>query len=659
MTSPEQPATAASPADSAASSTAIERILLETFGHDRFRNGQRCVIDHLLAGRSAAAVFPTGGGKSLCYQLPALLLPGVTLVVSPLIALMKDQIDALQARGVAARRLDSSLTADEYRETLEGARTNTLKLLFVAPERFNNERFRAAMRGVRVSLFAIDEAHCISEWGHNFRPDYLKLARYAEEFGAERVLALTATATNKVLDDITAALSIAPECAIRTAFHRENLSLRFTPVTASERDAALIERFRSRPRGPSIVYVTQQRTTHVVADQLTRAGFDAAPYHAGMTPEARAETQDRFLASKDEVIVATIAFGMGIDKPDIRYVYHYNLPKSLESYSQEVGRAGRDGLPATCELLACADDLTTIEAFVYGDTPTQAAVRGVVRELFAPDAEDPLLLDLYDMAYRFDVRELVLKTLLTRLELDGYFEGGTPEFGKYRFVPARSSAEILSELSGDQRGFVQEILRRVEKKRTWFHVDPAQIARDLNTPRDRVIRALQHLSDREWIDLRAERVRLRYHRLRLPEDGDALADELFEQALAREKAELGRVQQVLDLIGLDGCQASELGAYFGERLSAPCGRCSHCTVGRQQMHAPTVGAVDEAVVRRGLALRIDHPLLDDPVALSRFLCGVSSPRIQRAKLASDPLFGALSAVPFADVRAAVEHERES
>jgi len=263
------------------------------FGFETFRPGQEAVVEHLMAGHSAAAVFPTGGGKSLCYQLPALLLPGLTLVVSPLIALMKDQIDTLTRRGIAAARLDSTLDAATYRTVMEQVRTGTLRLLYVAPERFNNERFREAITPLRIALFAVDEAHCISEWGHNFRPDYLKLAGFARACGAERVLALTATATERVLADICEGLTIDPERAVRTGFYRPNLSLVTTPVSAA-------------------------------------AGFEARAYHAGMQDEVRAAIQDWFMASDRAIVVATIAFGMGIDKANIRYVYHYNLPKSLE-----------------------------------------------------------------------------------------------------------------------------------------------------------------------------------------------------------------------------------------------------------------------------------------------------------------------------------------
>ena len=251
---------------------APDELLRGKFGFASFRPGQEQVIGHLLAGRSAAAVFPTGAGKSLCYQLPALMLPGLTLVVSPLIALMKDQIDRLKKRGIAAARLDSTLTADENRTLMAALRAGELKMLYVAPERFVNERFREAIQRLRVSLFAVDEAHCISEWGHNFRPDYLKLAQFAKLCHAERVLALTATATPPVLKDICHGFGIVPQCAVRTGFYRANLMVLTTPISTSERDATLVDRLKTRPLGPMIVYVTLQRTAETVAATLAAAG---------------------------------------------------------------------------------------------------------------------------------------------------------------------------------------------------------------------------------------------------------------------------------------------------------------------------------------------------------------------------------------------------
>ncbi len=375
----------------------VEMLLRSRFGLAEFRPGQREVIDALRIRNSALAVLPTGGGKSLCYQLPALLFTGVTLVVSPLIALMKDQIDYLRRRGIAAARLDSSLETAELREVGDKLRGGTLQLLYVAPERFNNERFLADLRRdtVRIALFAVDEAHCISEWGHNFRPDYLKLAETARELGVERILALTATATPAVVKDICAAFKIPPECAVVTGFHRPNLELQTTPVTIAERDARLLDRLLARPPGPTIVYVTLQRTAERVAEQLAAAGLPARAYHAGLDTPSRTAVQDWWTRSDRAIVVATIAFGMGIDKADVRYVYHFNLPKSLESYSQEIGRAGRDGAPSIVELFACGADVPILENFAYGDTPTRAAVTAVVDELQAAGpAFDVSLADL-------------------------------------------------------------------------------------------------------------------------------------------------------------------------------------------------------------------------------------------------------------------------
>ncbi len=635
--------------------------LAETFGYGDFRPGQEEVIGHLLAGRSAAAVFPTGGGKSLCYQIPALLLPGLTLVVSPLIALMKDQIDQLTRRGVAAGRLDSTLTIDEVRALMDAVRKGTLRLLYVAPERFNNERFREAISRTRISLFAVDEAHCVSEWGHNFRPDYLKLAGFGKLCGAERTLALTATATPQVLADVCRGFGIAPECAVRTGFHRENLTLRFTPVHAADRDALLRERLApgpaGAPPGPTIVYVTQQKTAEDVAAALMSAGVPALAYHAGMEDAERARVQDWFLESAEAVVVATIAFGMGIDKADIRKVIHYNLPKSLENLAQEIGRAGRDGQPAICEILTCTDDLLALQSFAYGDTPDLAAVRGLLEEL-ASSSESPaaMELSLYDLSARHDIRLLVVRTLLTYLELAGYLEAGTPIYAEYELRPLVPFEEILNRFAGERREFLRGVFGQARKAKIWSHIDLEAAARALGAPRDRLVRALDYLAEQGLLEVRAAGLRHPYRWVRRPPDLDALAKDLHQRTLEREIREIARLDQVLTLAAHDGCQTAFLAAHFGEQLPGPCGHCSWCENGGQpaKLLPPTPVHLDEAALQRATALRREIPDLASPRALARFLTGLPSPRQTRGKLKSHPLFGAFAHVPFADVLRRVE-----
>ncbi len=629
--------------------------LKETFGYDQFRPGQEAVIERLLAGRSAAAVFPTGGGKSLCYQLPALLLPGVTLVVSPLIALMKDQIDALSARGVAARRLDSTLDGQAYREVMTQLRNGELRLLYVAPERFNNERFREAIARVRVSLFAVDEAHCISEWGHNFRPDYLKLAGFAERIRAERVLALTATATPRVLDDICRVFSIAPECAVRTGFYRPNLHLVSTRVTAQDRDAVLRKALEGRPPGPTIVYVTLQKTAEALAARLAEAGWPARAYHAGLEDEQRAEVQDWLMGSDHALVVATIAFGMGVDKANIRYVYHYNPPKSLENYAQEIGRAGRDGEPSVCQLLFCPDDLNVLENFIYGDTPSEEAVGGLIRDLFG--REPSFDLALYELSSRHDIRPLVLRTLLTYLELDGLLEAGTPFYDAYKFKPLLSSREILERFEGERREFLRGLFGQARKGRVWLGVDPAAAAAALGCSRERIVRALDWLGEQRMLEVQAAGVRHRYRRLRSPDDLEQLAAELYQRCLVREQAELGRLRQVQELVASRQCHTAVLAAHFGETLEAPCGHCGAC---RGEVSPPierTARPVRATLAEELAPLLASYPeILATPLAIARLLCGIASPRLSRSKLTGNKLFGALADVPFGQVMGWVESQ---
>ncbi|HEU4559755.1 MAG TPA: ATP-dependent DNA helicase RecQ [Longimicrobium sp.] len=633
--------------------TDLQTLLRERFRLPAFRPGQERVIRALLEQGGALAVFPTGGGKSLCYQLPSLLLDGVTLVVSPLIALMKDQIDALRALGIDAARLDSSLPWEEAKGVERRLLSGELRLLYVSPERFNNERFLELLKRVHVALFAVDEAHCISEWGHNFRPDYLKLADIARSMGAARVLALTATATPAVVDDICDSFAIAREAAVVTGFHRPNLFLSVHPTRPHERDRVLLERIRSRPAGPGIVYVTLQKTAERVAKLLDDAGIPARAYHAGMNDDVRAQVQEWWKASDRATVVATIAFGMGIDKADVRYVYHYNLPKGLESYSQEIGRAGRDGQPSVVELLGGMDDVATLENFAYGDTPTEQSVRAMVDELLG--AGSSFDVSIFDLSSRHDIRQLVVKTALTYLELLGVLHQGTPFYSGYRIRLNIDLKELLAKFTGERQEFVRGIFRQAAFGRTWYTLNPEEAGRQLTSDRGRVVRAVEYLGEQGWAEVQASDARLRFTRAETHASAEALTAELVERFARREEQEVGRVRDVVALASNDGCITNALLAHFGEVRAEPCGHCTWCETRHPAVFPapPPAPPVDTSVSAGEVqALRLAHPdVFAAPRQVARFLCGLTSPAVSRARLGRHPLFGALEDRRFAEVLA--------
>ncbi|MBA3559863.1 MAG: ATP-dependent DNA helicase RecQ, partial [Gemmatimonadaceae bacterium] len=351
------------------------------FGYPAFRPGQENAVLSVLSGRDTLVILPTGGGKSLCFQVPALILPGLTVVVSPLISLMKDQVDALRARGLPAAFINSTLSGNEVADRMARAQSGELKMLYVAPERFDAGSTAERLRAIGVSLLAVDEAHCISEWGHDFRPSYLRVGRVRELLGSPPTIALTATATPEVRNDIARQLSLRAPKVIITGFDRKNLHYHVVPVRSdSDKDDSLAESLR-KYQGLAIVYASTRKAVERIAADLSRAGLPAEAYHAGLDDVRRHEVQDAFMRGQVRAIVATNAFGMGIDKANVRLVVHYAMPGTLEAYYQEAGRAGRDGQHSDCVLLHAFQDRFTHEYFIKGAYPSRATVEAVYTAL--------------------------------------------------------------------------------------------------------------------------------------------------------------------------------------------------------------------------------------------------------------------------------------
>lgn len=400
-----------------------KQTLRQAFGFEEFLDGQAGIVEQILASRDGLVVMPTGGGKSLCYQLPALCLEGVTVVVSPLIALMKDQVDGLAEKGLAATLINSTLSHSEQRDRIGRMLKGEYKLVYVAPERFRAEGFVSAMRGVKVGLLAIDEAHCLSQWGHDFRPDYLRLGEARKSLGDPQCVAFTATATPVVRDDIVKVLKLQDPFQIVTGFERANLSFNISPV---ETKAAKFRRTREilKEHRTGIIYCATRKRVEEVAETLHSWGVSCVGYHGGMTEEEREETQNHFIRREVDVAVATNAFGMGIDRPDVRFVIHFEVPGSVEAYYQEAGRAGRDGEAAYCDLLWNYADTRTQEFFLEGANPGYGTISQVYKHLCQEaDAQGEIHGSIEEIAGAIEVKNgMAVSSALSVLARAGHLE---------------------------------------------------------------------------------------------------------------------------------------------------------------------------------------------------------------------------------------------
>ena len=631
--------------------------LQQVFGYPQFRLGQEETVSAILAGRSAAAIFPTGSGKSLCYQLSAVLLPHLTLVVSPLLALMQDQLGFLQRHGISAGSIDSAQSRDDANDVMARARSGELKILMISVERLKNERFRNFLHSVQISLLVVDEAHCISEWGHNFRPDYLKLPDYQRQFNIPQALLLTATATPKVIADMQAKFAIAAGDVVTTGFYRPNLNLLVEPVSGQDKRRRLVEWMKERANQPSIVYVTLQKTAEQIAEHLNRHGIQAEAYHAGLPHDKREGIQQRFMGGRSNCIVATIAFGMGIDKSDIRNVVHFDLPKSIENYSQEIGRAGRDGQPSDCLVLANRDSLNVLENFVYGDTPEQEGIGRVLEQLQAARSEGQWEFLLRSLSDHSNIRELPLKTLLVQLELKGVIAPRYAFYAEYRFKYLIEPDALLARFSGERQQFVAAIIQVCKRAKTWATVDFDVLYQQHNAERSRVVKALDYFQEQGLIELESKQMTEVYSLLDTDFDPQVLSAELYTGFKQHEVTEVARIHAMLELFATEHCLGQRLAQYFGDE-NAP-QRCGHCSVCHGHIaHLPAPPSLPPLVGKNFMGLCGDFihrhheytGCLPDAERLTRFLGGISVPLFTKLKARGIPGFAALEDYPYAEVR---------
>ena len=567
-------------------------ILRQYWGYDHFRPMQAEIIDSVMAGHDTLGLLPTGGGKSLTFQVPAMMLPGVTLVITPLISLMKDQVDNLADRGIRAVYFHSGLTPREKDLALTRCRLGKAKIAYVSPERLQNERFIAELRTLSTSLIVVDEAHCISQWGYDFRPSYLRIASLRRLVGEDvPVLALTASATPEVTDDIMRHLSFDEPRVFARSFTRQNLSY---IVRYTDSKEPMLLRILTSTTGCSIVYVRSRKRTLELARLLCEAGISAEAYHAGLTPEDKEERQDRWKSDRVRVMVATNAFGMGIDKPDVRLVVHFDLPSSLEEYYQEAGRGGRDGRESLAVIIASRSDKGLLTRRINESFPPKDFIAHVYE--MAGNFVNVPVGEGYGMVYdfnfslfcdTFDLPPVPTRNALLILTRAGYLEYIDETTSRSRIMVLMKRDELYNQrLDNDEEEVLQCILRRYTGLfADYVYISELTIAETLRMSSEQVYKALLTLGRLHVIHYipRKTTPYLIYPTSREEPRYIVIPTDVYERQ--RE-----RMQQRIDAMkaftfDTDKCRANTLLRYFGENPGQPCGKCDVCRASRQRTAA--------------------------------------------------------------------------
>lgn len=559
----------------------LKSALEKYYGFSEFRPGQEEIIKDILDGKDVIGIMPTGGGKSLCFQLPSLIMDGVAVVISPLIALMKDQVDGLNKKNIPATFINSSISENEIRNRLEIIKSGQCKILYIAPERFYSREFTERLKNIKISLFAIDEAHCISEWGHDFRPSYLKLKNAIDLLNNPSVLALTATATQEVRYDIKKQLNLKDPSIYITGFDRPNLRY-YTQRCGEAEKIEHILNFLQTNEGPGIIYMGTRDKVNGMSNLLEDNGIGAYPYHAGLDAEERKQIQDDFMNEKKKIIVATNAFGLGIDKPNIRFVIHFDIPGTLESYYQESGRAGRDGKPADCILFYSPQDRFLREFFLQGENPSSKIIKEIY-SILKIQSGDTILFTYKEITEQLSesVPEMTVSTALKILEKYGIIdrpqERTITAYLKF-LQPERIIREMVSPKAKTQQKFIDHLIANFSGElEEGININLDELLGGIEVKKDTVTRLMKKLKEEGAViyepPFRGSEVRLLkdIH----PRDLEQVID--FKTLREKKERNYGKLDTMEEYVYHRACRRKFILDYFGDNMgSNRCGNCDNC-----------------------------------------------------------------------------------
>lgn len=564
----------------------MKELLKIHFGYESFRPGQERAIDNILQNRNTIVVLPTGGGKSLIYQLPALILEGATIVISPLIALMKDQVDSLERVGIPATFINSSISPAETEKRLARIRSGFYKIIYIAPERFYNQVFIQELKNIKISLFAIDEAHCISQWGHDFRPSYMRLKDAIKSVGSPVVIALTATATPEVRDDIIKQLALKDADTVITGFARPNLQFAVMPASSGQKLESILNLLTSNSGlGSGIIYVGTRAKADEIVEALTNNDIKAVAYHAGMDSESRDWVQERFMAGEAQVVVATNAFGLGINKKDIRFVIHHDLPGTIEAYYQEAGRAGRDGKPSLCLLFYHQQDRYLREFFIKGDNPNPNIIIEIYDFLLRRieleiDPNTSILVTYAEIGQNLSdsVPEMAIGTALKVLEKEGYISRPNEKNSNSFLKTKKDWSEVASTIGKRAKSQIEVIEKLGEKYSqeliAGWGFNPEEVAVVLKIKKDSLLRTIKKLAEKDLVEYRPPFRGTEIKILKVVEPEDINLD--FKALKAKADRAYEKLNEMENYVYQLGCRQTYILNYFGDSTAKPCGQCDGC-----------------------------------------------------------------------------------